>query len=146
MRFLLQRVQSAAVTVASEPIASIGQGICVFVGIAESDTEAHLKPMLEKLLNLRIFANEKGLFDHSLLDIKGDLLWVSQFTLMADCKKGRRPFFGSAAKPEKAKQLYEKGFTLAQGYPLGTVACGQFGADMQVSIMNDGPVTLMLDA
>lgn len=146
MKFLIQRVTSATVEVDSQEFSAIQQGLCVFVGIAASDCQTIMNVMLDKLLKIRIFPNEQGLLDRSLLDIKGDLLWVSQFTLMADCKKGRRPFFGSAAQADKAQQLYQAGFELAQQYALGTLARGKFGADMQIRLVNDGPVTLLLDS
>ena len=146
MKCLIQRVSEANVCVNTNKIAQIQQGLCVFVGFAASDATKTVDELLKKMLQLRIFSNEKGLFDLSLSDVKGDLLWVSQFTLLADCKKGRRPFFGAAAKPEKAKQLFDYGFEQLKMFSIGALQKGQFGADMQVSLQNDGPVSIILDS
>ncbi|MEZ6139895.1 MAG: D-aminoacyl-tRNA deacylase [Zavarzinella sp.] len=144
MRAVIQRVCQAAVTVANETIGKIDHGLVVLLGIHTSDTDAQAIWMVEKIANLRIFDDPDGKMNLSLQDVGGSVLLVSQFTLYGDCVKGRRPSFISAARPEQAIPLYElaKEQFLLQGIPLQT---GQFGADMQVALVNDGPVTLVLD-
>ena len=149
MKIVLQRVKEASVRVEGEVVGRIGTGLLLLVGLGEQDSEAQLLPMVEKILHLRVFSNEEGKFDRSLLDVGGELLVVSQFTLFGDCRKGRRPDFAGALKPELARALYEQfihKFSVV-GSPLGLPAVqqGRFGAMMDVSSVNDGPVTLLLD-
>jgi D-tyrosyl-tRNA(Tyr) deacylase len=135
----VQRVARASVT----PGGSIGAGLCVLLGIADGDTEADVARTAEKIARLRIFANDDGKFDRSLLDTGGGALVVSQFTLIADTAKGNRPSFSGAARPEVAEPLYERFAETLRG--LGVeVATGVFGAHMQVELVNDGPVTIVL--
>ncbi len=145
MRAVLQRVSTARVTVGGRVAGAIGAGVVALLGIAADDTEAEADWLLDKLLNLRIFANDNGKFDRSLRDGHGDLLVVSQFTLLADTRKGRRPSFTAAAPPERAIPLYEHFVALARAQGV-TVATGEFGAHMQVELVNDGPVTILLDS
>jgi D-aminoacyl-tRNA deacylase len=144
MKVLLQRVSQASVKVENQMVGSISHGWLAFVGFHISDQETTLSEMLEKIINLRLFADENGKFNLSLLDVGGSLLIVSQFTLYADTKKGRRPSFTESAPPPLALPLYEKFITLAQS-KIKTVATGRFGADMKVDLTNDGPVTVMLE-
>jgi D-tyrosyl-tRNA(Tyr) deacylase len=145
MKALLQRVSSAAVTVGGEEVGRIGQGLCVFVGVASGDNEEDAGYLVSKTINLRIFADAAGKFNLSLLDIKGELLLVSQFTLLADARRGRRPSFTDAAPPAEAARLFEH--FVAQARESGLrVATGRFQEYMQVEIHNDGPVTVMLDS
>ncbi|HVU77881.1 MAG TPA: D-aminoacyl-tRNA deacylase [Gaiellaceae bacterium] len=138
MKAVVQRVARASVT----PGGSIGAGLCVLLGIAEGDTEAEVVRFAEKIARLRIFANEDGKFDRSLLDTGGGALVVSQFTLIADTAKGNRPSFSGAARPEVAEPLYERFCSALR--ELGVqVATGVFGAHMQVELVNDGPVTIL---
>ncbi|MEL6939862.1 MAG: D-aminoacyl-tRNA deacylase [Cyanobacteria bacterium J06598_1] len=144
MRVLIQRVTSSQVTVENKVIGSIGKGLNLLVGLAPTDTEEELAWMVRKCLNLKLFpAGPDGRFDQSLTDIEGELLVVSQFTLYGDAQKGRRPSFSQAAAPQKAEQLYNRFVELLRESRL-KVETGQFGATMQVSIENDGPVTLWL--
>lgn len=144
MRALVQRVRRGAVTVNGKQIAEIGPGVVVFVGVTHSDTPAEAEWLAKKVAELRIFENQAGRFDRSLLDVGGSALVVSQFTLYADTRKGRRPSFTRAASPEVAEPLVEHFVaTLSQlGVPVQT---GQFGAHMLVFIENDGPVTILLE-
>lgn len=145
MRAVVQRVSAARVTVGERLVGAIRRGLLVLVGIASDDTAAEADWLLDKLLDLRIFENEVGKFDKSLRDVRGELLLVSQFTLLADTRKGRRPSFSDAARPELAVPLYEH--LLEQARNQGTtVASGEFGAHMQVELINDGPVTILLDS
>ncbi|MBE9062686.1 D-aminoacyl-tRNA deacylase [cf. Phormidesmis sp. LEGE 11477] len=145
MRVLIQRVSSSQVAVDSEVIGSIGRGLNLLVGIGPADTEAELEWMAKKCLSLRLFPSDsKGRFDQSVAEIDGELLVVSQFTLYGDSRKGRRPSFANAAPPATAKKLYEK-FVLRLRQSGLKVETGRFGAMMQVSIENDGPVTLWLE-
>jgi len=146
MRVLLQRVLGASVTIAGQERARIGPGLLVFAGFEPGDTEAELQRMATKIVSLRIFADEKGLMNTALLDLlpPGELLLVSQFTLCADTTKGKRPSYFGAARPEQALPLYQT-FIARLGEALGRpVKTGVFGADMQVSLVNDGPVTIPL--
>ncbi|HEY9619662.1 MAG TPA: D-aminoacyl-tRNA deacylase [Crinalium sp.] len=145
MRVVVQRVTSSQVSVNHEVIGKIGRGLNLLVGIATTDTEAELAWMARKCLELRLFPNsETGRFDQSVQDINGDLLVVSQFTLYGDTRKGRRPSFEQAAAPDRAEQLYDLFVTKLRQGGL-RVETGKFGAMMQVSIENDGPVTLILE-
>lgn len=144
MRMLLQRVSSASVAVNGEITGAIGKGILLFLGIGAGDTGEHAAYLLEKCCNLRIFEDDRGKMNLSLEDIGGGLLIVSQFTLYADIRKGRRPGFELAAPPEKANQLYEFFVDLAKK-KLKNVGTGVFQAHMDVSLVNDGPVTIFYD-
>jgi D-tyrosyl-tRNA(Tyr) deacylase len=144
MRAVLQRVSSAKVSVGDEVVGEIGKGILVLLGVAEDDSEKDAFYLLEKTLNLRIFEDTDGKMNLSLLEIKGELLVVSQFTLYGDARRGRRPSFVRAAAPEKAKRLYEF-FVEEAGKQIGRVATGRFQAMMNVELVNDGPVTILLD-
>ena len=139
MKAVVQRVARAS----ADPGGAIGPGLCVLLGIAEDDDEAAVVRLAERVARLRIFANEEGRFDRSLLDTGGAALVVSQFTLIADTAKGNRPSFAAAARPERAEPLYERFVGTLRG--LGVeVATGVFGARMQVELVNDGPVTIVL--
>ncbi len=145
MKALLQRVSKASVSVAGEEVGRIGPGLVIFVGVAEGDTEKDAQYLMQKTINLRIFADNEHKFNLSVLDISGELLLVSQFTLIADSRKGRRPSFDSAARPEKAEELFNYTVGLAKESGL-KVATGRFQQYMEVDILNDGPVTIMLDS
>ena len=145
MKALIQRVHRAKVTVDGEITGSINSGFLILVGIAESDSEKDLDYMAEKCVNLRVFNDDEGKMSRSLLDVKGEILAVSQFTLMADTRKGRRPSFVHAANPEKGKLFYEKFVEKLKAYGL-KVECGIFGAMMDVELVNNGPVTIMLES
>lgn len=145
MRILLQRVKSASVSVAGETIGRTGPGLLLLVGIGKTDTEATLDAMIYKVLYLRIFADELGKMNLSLLDTGGGILAVSQFTLYADCRKGRRPSFIEAADPETGSRLFEC-FVAKLGTHVSHVETGRFGAMMDVELVNDGPVTIWLDS
>jgi D-tyrosyl-tRNA(Tyr) deacylase len=145
VRAVLQRVSTALVTVDGRRIGAIGKGLLVLLGIAAADQESDADWLLDKLADLRIFENEDGKFDRSLRDVNGELLVVSQFTLLADTRKGRRPSFSAAAPPEQAVPLYQHLVARARAQGL-TVATGEFGARMQVELVNDGPVTVILDS
>jgi D-tyrosyl-tRNA(Tyr) deacylase len=145
VKALLQRVSLASVSVGDEEVGNIGKGLVVLLGVAAGDTEEDARYLLPKIINLRIFADTEGKFNLSLLDIRGELLLVSQFTLLADARTGRRPSFVEAAPPEQAAALFEYFVGLAQNSGL-KVATGRFQAHMMVEIHNDGPVTLMLDS
>jgi D-tyrosyl-tRNA(Tyr) deacylase len=140
----LQRVSHASVTVNDTIVGQIGQGLLILLGIGQDDSIVQAKALADKIVNLRIFEDEAGKMNRSLLDIHGEILAVSQFTLYADCQRGRRPSFTNAAPPSKAEPLFEQFKSLLTGYGL-TVASGIFGADMQVDLRNNGPVTIMLD-
>jgi D-tyrosyl-tRNA(Tyr) deacylase len=144
MRVLLQRVTSSSVTIAGRQAGAIGRGYLLLVGFTHSDTEATLEWMADKVIGLRLFADEAGKMNLSLEDVGGELLVVSQFTLYGDAQKGRRPSFIDAARPELAVPLYER-FVAMLRERQARVATGEFGADMAVELVNDGPVTLMLD-
>lgn len=144
MRVVLQRVSSSRVTVEGEVVGQIGRGLNLLVGIASTDTEAELEWMSRKCLELRVFSNSDGKFDQSVLEIGGELLVISQFTLYGDSRKGRRPSFDQAASPALAKTLYHQFVEKLRQSGL-RVETGRFGAMMQVSIENDGPVTVILE-
>ena len=145
MKALLQRVTGATVSVAGEVVGRIGRGLVIFVGVASGDAEKDAHYLIQKTINLRIFADESGKFNLSALDIKGELLVVSQFTLLADTSKGRRPSFIDAAPPAQAEELFEQ-FVEQAGATGLKVATGRFQQYMQVEIHNDGPVTILLDS
>jgi D-tyrosyl-tRNA(Tyr) deacylase len=145
MRAVVQRVARASVRVDGRLVTEIGPGLLVLVGVASADTEADGRWLADKIVNLRIFANEAGKFDRSVRDIGGSVLVVSQFTLLADVAKGRRPSFSAAAPPGQARRLYEyvAECVASAGVPCGT---GEFGAHMAVELVNDGPVTIVIDS
>jgi D-tyrosyl-tRNA(Tyr) deacylase len=145
VKALLQRVTSASVSIEGEVVGSIGRGLVVFVGVAEGDEPKDADYLVQKLVNLRIFADKEKKFNLSALDIKAELLLVSQFTLLADARKGRRPSFTEAAPPQLAEELFEHFVGEAKGSGL-KVQTGRFQQYMQVEIHNDGPVTIMLDS
>ena len=145
MRVIVQRVQSSRVEIDGEVSGEIGQGLMVLLGITEGDGQEQCDFLADKLVHLRIFTDEQEKMNLSLQDINGEMLIVSQFTLYGDCKKGRRPSFVAAARPETAVPLYEYFIDAVKRQGVKKVATGQFGADMQVYIQNDGPVTLRLD-
>lgn len=146
MKLLIQRVTSASVKVEGKVIGSIDKGYMVLLGACESDTKEIADKMLRKMVNLRIFADAEGKTNLSLQDVGGDILLVSQFTLYADCKKGNRPSFVKAGNPEHANMIYEYAIeTIKKEYGIH-VETGSFGADMEVSLVNDGPFTVMLDS
>ena len=145
MRVVLQRVNNASVLTEGEVCGKIGRGYLMFLGIGENDTRKTAEKMVEKISKLRIFEDENGKTNLSAGDIGGEMLVVSQFTLYADCRKGNRPGFTLAAKPQIANELYEYVKELCRKY-FKTVQCGVFGADMKVNLENDGPFTLMLDS
>ena len=145
MKALLQRVTGASVSIGGEAVGKIGQGLVVFVGVAEGDSDRDIDYLVQKTAGLRIFADDEGKFNLSALDINGELLLVSQFTLMADTKKGRRPSFTGAAPPEQAEKLFERFVEQARSTGL-KVETGRFQEYMQVEIHNDGPVTIILDS
>lgn len=141
---LLQRVSQSSVTVDSQAIGQIAEGVLVLVGVQREDNEQKAKRLLERILTYRIFSDDEGKMNRSVTDINGGLLLVPQFTLAADTKKGTRPGFSTAAAPGDAQRLFE--FLVDQAYhQYGNVACGKFGADMQVSLINNGPVTFWLE-
>ena len=145
MKALLQRVTEASVSVAGEVVGRIGRGLVVLVGVASGDTEKDAQYLAQKTVNLRIFSDEVGKFNLSALDIKGELLLVSQFTLLADTRKGRRPSFVEAAVPSQAEKLF-KHFVKQAGTTGLKIETGRFQQYMQVEIHNDGPVTILLDS
>lgn len=147
MRICLQRVKEAFVHVSGREVGRIGQGFLLLVGISEHDDTRILNAMAQKVLNLRIFQDlvGKSHFDRAIADVNGEILVVSQFTLYADCRKGRRPSFSDAAPPEKASRLFDEFVEILRGSGL-KVETGEFGAGMDVSLINDGPVTIWLDS
>jgi len=145
MRAVVQRVTSSSVSVNESVIGSIGIGFNILVGISKDDTLEDLKYIKDKIINLRVFHDENNKMNFSLLDIKGEILVISQFTLYGDCRKGRRPNFMEAQSGIDANRLYEEFIDLLKTSNL-KVECGEFGADMKVQINNDGPVTILLDS
>lgn len=145
MRFIIQRVQHASVTINGTVAGKIEQGLLVLCGIAGTDTTAIADKMVKKLCGLRIFEDENGKTNLSLADVNGSLLMISQFTLYADCKKGNRPSFINAGKPDMAEPMYEYLLKKAAEY-VPNVQHGEFGADMKVELLNDGPFTIFLDS
>ena len=146
MRLVIQRVSQAEVKVEGITVGAIGKGLLVLLGIENDDNQSDLEWLVNKLLNLRIFNDENQVMNLSLLDIKGELMVISQFTLMAATKKGNRPSYIRAAPHELAIPLYEEFVTLAEEKLGKKVAKGVFGADMKVSLLNDGPVTIIIDS
>lgn len=145
MKFVIQRVTHAKVEVEQKIIGSIHNGYLVLIGIAEDDNEEIADKLVKKLLGLRIFADENGKTNLSLKDVNGSLLLVSQFTLYADCRKGNRPSFVNAGNPEKANKLYEYIIEKCRD-EVPDVQTGSFGADMKITLLNDGPFTIILDS
>lgn len=145
MRAVVQRVTSSSVTVDNELIGSIEKGINILIGISNEDDIEDLKYIKDKVVNLRIFEDDNQKMNLSLLDIKGEILVISQFTLYGDCRKGRRPNFMNAMSGEKAEKLYNDFLSMLKETGL-KIECGRFGADMKVDIQNVGPVTLLLDS
>ena len=144
MKLVIQRVTHASVTVENEVVGKIEKGFLVLLGIGPEDTESEADFLVQKLIKLRIFEDENGKMNLSLKDVNGELLIVSQFTLYADCSGGNRPSFVNAAKPEKANELYEYFIKKCKEENI-KVEHGIFGADMQVELLNDGPVTILLE-
>lgn len=145
MRAVIQRVTSAKVTVDDRQTGAIGEGLLVLLGVHNDDQQKDITWLADKIINLRIFEDEDGKMNHSLVDTGGSMLIVSQFTLLADCRKGRRPSWSEAAPPDKARQLYEE-FIQAVADTGITTATGEFQAMMEVSLVNSGPVTILLDS
>ena len=144
MKIVLQRVAQASVSIGGEDIATISKGLLVLFGAEKNDDETKVIFLAEKILNLRIFSDKRGKMNLSCLDISGEVLVVSQFTLAGDCSKGRRPGFDNAAPPNEAKSLYQNFIHQISKSGLN-VNAGEFGADMQVELVNDGPVTFTLE-
>ena len=144
MKALIQRVKKASVTINEKIFSSINQGVLIFLGVEKNDTNLEADWLVEKILKLRIFEDENEKMNLSLLDIKGEILIVSQFTLAGDCKKGTRPSFDNAKAPKEANELYEYFISKAKNSGLN-IQTGVFGAMMDVELINDGPVTFMLE-
>ena len=145
MKVLIQRVKKAGVDIDGKPFSKIEKGILALVGIEKGDTKEQVEKLARKVVNLRIFPDENDKMNLSLIDVKGEMLIVSQFTLCGDCKKGTRPSFDKSAPPNIANELYEYFVTQVQNFGIKT-GTGQFGAMMDVSLINDGPVTFMLES
>jgi D-aminoacyl-tRNA deacylase len=145
MRLLIQRVSTARVTVSERTVGVIGPGLLVFLGISREDTEAEADYLVDKLLGLRIFRDDEDKMNRNIQDAGGALLIVSQFTLYGDCRRGRRPSFDRAAPPERARVLYDYFVAAAARSPV-PVQCGEFQAMMEVHLVNDGPVTILIDS
>ena len=146
MRALIQRVSSASVTIEGNVSGEIGQGLLILIGIEDADTSEDIEWLCGKITRLRIFGDDDGLMNRSLVDVDGGLLVVSQFTLFASTKKGNRPGFTRSAKPPVAIPLYEQFVKTLSFTAVRPVATGEFGADMQVALVNDGPVTIWMDS
>ena len=146
MRAVVQRVSRARVTVDAREVGSIGRGLCVLLGAGRGDGEAEVAYMVDKIVNLRIFPDDEGRMNLSVLDIGGGVLGVSQFTLYGDARKGRRPAFIEALEPAEAERLYERFLTSLREAGVAKVAAGEFRAEMAVDLVNDGPVTILLDS
>lgn len=145
MRYVIQRVTNASCTVDGRVTGEIEKGFLVFIGVSDTDTKEIADKMTKKLLGMRIFEDENGKTNLSLKDVNGSLLLISQFTLYADCKKGNRPSFTKAGKPEHANELYEYMIEVCKN-EISNVQTGIFGADMKIQLLNDGPFTILLDS
>ncbi|MBR3791677.1 MAG: D-tyrosyl-tRNA(Tyr) deacylase [Clostridia bacterium] len=145
MRAVVQRVLNASVEVENKIVGQINQGFLVLLGVGQEDDESDMKYIADKIMNLRVFEDENEKMNLSINDIKGELLVVSQFTLYGDCRKGRRPSFDTAGEPKMAKELYLKTCEYFKSFGIKTET-GIFAADMKVNLLNDGPVTLLLDS
>lgn len=145
MKAVIQRVLNSSVSVDGETVGASGKGYMILVGVVKGDTEKHADLLARKTASLRVFEDENGKMNLSILDIGGDVLAISQFTLCADCKKGNRPSFTPSEEPQRAKELYEVYCAKLKEYGVKNVEQGVFGADMKVSLVNDGPVTICFD-
>ncbi|WP_163517310.1 D-aminoacyl-tRNA deacylase [Gelidibacter japonicus] len=146
MRAVIQRVSRASVTIDNEKVASIGSGLLILLGIVNDDTQEDIQWLSRKIANLRVFQDDNGVMNRSLLEVDGDAIVVSQFTLHASTKKGNRPSYIKAAKPDIAIPLYDHFVKQLEGDLNKAVQTGQFGADMKVELLNDGPVTIIIDS
>jgi D-tyrosyl-tRNA(Tyr) deacylase len=146
MKVVIQRVSSASVTISNKKVANINTGLLVLVGVVTEDTQEDINWLVKKVANMRIFPDHDGVMNQSVKDINGDIIVVSQFTLQASTKKGNRPSYIKAARPEVAIPLYENFVKSLETEINKTIQTGQFGADMKVSIVNDGPVTIILNS
>ena len=146
MRVLVQRVSRAEVRVESRVVGAIGRGVLLLVGFTHSDADVHLVWMADKVIGLRIFPDDEGKMNRSIADIGGSMLVVSQFTLYGDARQGRRPAFTGALEPVAAKALYEQSIAAIRAAGVAKVEAGEFAADMKVDLLNDGPVTILLDS
>ena len=146
MRIVIQRVKRSSVIINGNEKREINRGICVLIGVTHGDTEKSADWLADKMVNLRIFYDDEGKMNLSLKDIDGEVLLISQFTLYASCVKGRRPGFSDAAKPDEAERIYNYFVEKVKSMGLKKVSCGEFGADMEVEIINDGPVTFIIDS
>jgi D-tyrosyl-tRNA(Tyr) deacylase len=145
MRAVIQRVSQASCTVDGNIIGQIGNGFLVLLGIEDADTNDDLQWLAQKIVGMRVFGDENGLMNKALADVNGDILLISQFTLFAQTKKGNRPSFIRAAKPDKAIPMYGQMIETLSGLTGKKIATGIFGADMQIALVNDGPVTIVMD-
>ncbi len=145
MRAVVQRVANASVTVGEETVGAVGAGLMVLIGVSKEDTDKDLKYIVEKVMNLRVFDDENGVMNRSVLDVGGSILAVSQFTLYGDARGGRRPSYFRAAGPEPANELYERAVAAWRDSGIH-VETGRFRTEMMVSLVNDGPVTILLDS
>ncbi len=145
MRAVIQRVTSAVVKVEGKTVGKIAKGLLVFLGVGDGDTDTDLNYIADKTAGLRVFSDAEDKMNLSVTDIEGEILVVSQFTLYGDCRKGRRPNFTASMEPNRAEEMYEKFIDIIKAKDI-SVAHGEFGADMKVSIENDGPVTILLDS
>lgn len=145
MKLVIQRVQEAAVHIEGQLFSSIGKGLMILVGITESDGDREIEYLCKKIATLRIFNDEEGVMNKSVMEVRGEVLMVSQFTLMANTKKGNRPSYIRAAKSAISEPLYDRLCTFLEQTLGQSIARGKFGADMQVSLVNDGPVTIIID-
>ena len=146
MRLLIQRVKRASVTINGNETREISHGMCVFIGVTHNDNTKNADWLAEKLIGLRIFEDENGKINLSVKDVDGEILLVSQFSLYASCEKGRRPSFTNAAKPDEAEKLYDYFVERVKLSGIKNVQCGEFGAEMTVAIINDGPLTFIVDS
>ncbi len=146
MKAVIQRVKNSGVEIDGKTVSEISQGFMILLGVVEGDTEADADKLIKKVPVLRVFEDENGKMNLSCLDIGGEILVVSQFTLCADCSHGRRPSFTASAPPDKAERLYEYFVKELKASGIKKVLTGEFGADMKVSLINDGPVTIILDS